>query len=97
MADQGFEHNLPVIVLPKANQQQLTAIMRRLVHKSKVLFSVYLSVYWGGIRIYEEIEVYMYIYIKKYNLFVTFLIRSFELLLGRAVLWVDVAFVTIVL
>ena len=50
------------------------------------------------IRIYEEIEVYMYIYIyKKYNLFVTFLVRSFELLLGRAVLWVDVAVVTVVL
>ena len=42
-------------------------------------------------------EVYMYIYKKKYNLFVTFLIRSFELLLGRAVLWVDVAVVTVVL
>ena len=37
----------------------------------------------------------MYIYI--YGLFVTFLIRSFELFLGRAVLWVDVAVVTVVL
>ena len=40
----------------------------------------------------------MYIYIyKKYNLFVTFLVRSFELFLGRAVLWVDVVVVTVVL
>ena len=34
---------------------------------------------------------------KKYNLFVAFLICSFEFLLGGAVLWVDVAVVTVVL
>ena len=28
MADQGFEHRLPIIVLPKANQQQVPAVMR---------------------------------------------------------------------
>ena len=29
MADQGFEHNDPVIVLPRANQPQLSRLMRR--------------------------------------------------------------------
>ena len=29
MADQGFAHNLPVIVLPQANQPQIPRIMRR--------------------------------------------------------------------
>ena len=29
MADQGFEHHHPVIVLPRANQPQLTPLMRR--------------------------------------------------------------------
>ena len=48
------------------------------------------------IRVYEEIGIYMYLQ-KKYNLFVAFLIRSFEFLLGGAVLWVDVAVVTVVL
>ena len=31
MADQGFEHRLPIIVLPRANQPQLPAVMRRYV------------------------------------------------------------------
>ena len=35
-------------------------------------------------------------YLQKYNLFVAFLFRSFEFLLGGAVLWVDVAVVTVV-
>ena len=29
MADQGFEHQLPILVLPKANQVQIPKIMRR--------------------------------------------------------------------
>ena len=29
MADQGFEHQLPVIVIPKGNQQPIPEIMRR--------------------------------------------------------------------
>ena len=29
MADQGFEHRLPVMVLPRANQPQIAEIMRR--------------------------------------------------------------------
>ena len=29
MADQGFEHNLPVLVLPKANQAQVSKMMHR--------------------------------------------------------------------
>ena len=29
MANQGFDHEHPVIVLPRANQPQLTKIMRR--------------------------------------------------------------------
>ena len=36
MADQGFDHSNPVIVLPHANQPQLTALMRRYL---KYLFS----------------------------------------------------------
>ena len=31
MADQGFEHRHPVIVLPRANQPQIPALMRRSV------------------------------------------------------------------
>ena len=29
MADQGFEHNNPIIVLPRANQRQLNPVIRR--------------------------------------------------------------------
>ena len=29
LADQGFEHRLPIIVLPRANQPQVPANMRR--------------------------------------------------------------------
>ena len=29
MADQGFENRLPIIVLPRVNQPQIPAIMRR--------------------------------------------------------------------
>ena len=31
MADQGFEHRLPVIVMPHVNQPQLPRFMRRLI------------------------------------------------------------------
>ena len=38
MADQGFEHRLQVIVLPKANQPQISHQMRRFVFSYVMAF-----------------------------------------------------------
>ena len=35
MADQGFEHRHPILVLPWANQPQVARIMRRRVFETK--------------------------------------------------------------
>ena len=40
MADQGFEHRLPVIVLPHANQPQLPPMMRRWLKELLKKFNV---------------------------------------------------------
>ena len=54
MADQGFEHRLPVIVLPRANQPQIAKIMRRFALMTKFTIRAF------GITVYVAIVTELY-------------------------------------